>query len=248
VRGPGWPEVVVLVCGTGTEVGKTWVSAGLLRAWRESGRAVGARKPAQSFAPGEGPTDAEVLAAASGEDPGEVCPPERWLAVPMAPPMAAWVLGRPAPGVAELASLAWPAGLEVGLVETAGGVRAPQGHDGDVLDLARLVRPDWVLVVADAGLGTINHVRLTVDALASLDGRSGPVGLRVVLNRFDPGNRLHELNRRWLVERDRLGVRVADGPGLRALAEELACPPVGGSTPGRSDHRGPGSGPATPGD
>jgi dethiobiotin synthetase len=217
--------VVVLVCGTGTEVGKTWTSAQLLARWRAWGLAVAARKPAQSFGPGEGPTDAEVLAAASGEDPGEVCPRERWLAVPMAPPMAAEVLGVPPLGVGELAALDWPAGVEVGLVETAGGLRAPQGHDGDVLDLARLLRPDWVLLVADAGLGTINHVRLSLDALDGARGDGLAFGVRVVLNRFDPQVQLHELNRRWLVERDRLAVRVGDPAGLDQLASELAQQP-----------------------
>jgi dethiobiotin synthetase len=231
MRGPGWPGVVVLVCGTGTEVGKTWVSAQLLARWRARGLAVAARKPAQSFGPGEGPTDAEVLAAASGEDPGEVCPRERWLAVPMAPPMAAEVLGVRPLGVGDLAALHWPAGVEVGLVETAGGLRAPQGHDGDVLDLARLLRPDWVLLVAGAGLGTINHVRLCLDALDGARGDGLAFGVRVVLNRFDPGVQLHELNRRWLVERDRLAVRVGDPPGLDQLASELARLPADSSGP-----------------
>ena len=44
------PERVVLVCGTGTEVGKTWVCGRLLRELRDRGLSVSARKPAQSFA------------------------------------------------------------------------------------------------------------------------------------------------------------------------------------------------------
>ncbi|MBV8560261.1 MAG: AAA family ATPase, partial [Acidimicrobiia bacterium] len=56
------PERLVLVAGTGTEVGKTWVAARLAEALRARGTRVAARKPAQSFAPDEGPTDAEALA------------------------------------------------------------------------------------------------------------------------------------------------------------------------------------------
>ena len=71
------PAVLVVVAGTGTDVGKTWVGARLLEAWRAAGISVAARKPAQSFTPGSGLTDAEVLGGASGEDPATVCPPAR---------------------------------------------------------------------------------------------------------------------------------------------------------------------------
>ena len=89
------PERLVLVCGTGTEVGKTWVGARLLHALRDRGLTVSARKPAQSFDVDRnggrlaGPTDAEVLGAASGEDPDEVCRPSRSYRRAMAPPIAA---------------------------------------------------------------------------------------------------------------------------------------------------------------
>ncbi len=54
----------------------------------------------------------------------------------------------------------------MGLVETAGGVRSPLAADGDCLDYCAALDPDVVVLVADAGLGTINAVRLTLDALA----------------------------------------------------------------------------------
>lgn len=195
------PARLVLVAGTGTEIGKTWVACRLARALREAGAPVAARKPAQSHDPADGaPLDAELLAAATGEDPAAVCPPERTYPVAMAPPMAAEVLGRPVPTTAELAAaLAWPAGTEVGIVETAGGARSPQAADGDAVDLARLVGPDLVVLVADAGLGTIHAVRC---GAAALDG----MPLAVVLNRYDPGADLHRRNRSWLAERDRLPV------------------------------------------
>ena len=53
----------------------------------------------------------------------------------------------------------------MGLVETAGGVRSPQADDGDVRRHGRAVVPDAVVLVADAGLGTVNAVRLSVAAL-----------------------------------------------------------------------------------
>ncbi|HSP04712.1 MAG TPA: AAA family ATPase, partial [Acidimicrobiales bacterium] len=88
------PRLLVGVCGTATEVGKTWASARLIEVLVGDGRTVAARKPLQSFDPDDdAPTDAEVLAAATGETPHDVCPEPGWYPVPMAPPMAAAALG-----------------------------------------------------------------------------------------------------------------------------------------------------------
>ncbi len=186
-----------MVAGTGTDVGKTWVAARLLGMLREAGVRVAARKPAQSFAPDDDPLsrDAAVLGAASGETPEDVCPRHRWYEVAMAPPMAAELLGRPTFGIDDLmAEVRWPADrVEVGLVETAGGVRSPLACDGDGVSLCAALEPDLVVLVADAGLGTINAARLTAEALSTL-----PAPLVVVLNRFDPASELHLRNREWL--------------------------------------------------
>ncbi len=209
------PGRLVLVAGTGTDVGKTWVAARVLATLRAAGATVAARKPAQSFDPGDDPggLDSAVLGGASGETSETVCHPSRWYEVAMAPPMAADVLGRGRVTLADLVEeLAWPTqAVAVGLVETAGGVRSPQAHDGDVVALARLVAPDIVLLVADAGLGTLNSVRLSVDALPD----AAPVV--VVLNRYDEGNDLHVRNRRWLLQEDGLAVVTMPG-GEEALA------------------------------
>jgi dethiobiotin synthetase len=205
------PERLVLVTGTGTEVGKTWVACGLARALRERGLIVAARKPAQSYAAGDDPagTDAALLAEATGETAQLVCPQHRWYPVAMAPPMAADVLGRPAFTVADLVrELAWPVGVAVGLLECAGGVCSPLAADGDALALAAELQPERVVLVADAGLGTINAVRLAAAALAGWP-------LSVVLNRFDATLDLHQRNRAWLAEGDRLHV-VVDGADLVA--------------------------------
>lgn len=195
------PERLVGVAGTGTEVGKTWVTAAVARALRSDGLRVAARKPAQSFGPDD-ELDAAVLGAATGEPPETVCLPSRWYPVPMAPPMAAKALDRPAIEVADLvAELSWPAGIDVGFVETAGGVRSPIADDADCAAFLALVAPDVVLLVADAGLGTINLVRLSAEALDAAN-------LVVVLNRFDPADELHVANRAWLNERDGFVVAV----------------------------------------
>ena len=209
------PErVLLVVSGTGTGVGKTWVTARLLATLRAAGVPVAARKPAQSFHPGESPTDAEVLAAASGEDPRAVCPPHRWLPRAMAPPMAAAALGLPPFTIADLAGeLALPQEGVVA-VEGAGGARSPLADDGDTVDLARALGADAVLVVADAGLGTISATRLAVAAFA-------PLPVTVLLNRFDPSDELHAANLAWL--RERCGLDVLTDAA--ALAARLAPDP-----------------------
>jgi dethiobiotin synthetase len=206
------------VVGTGTDVGKTWVAAHILRDLRASGMHVAARKPAQSFEPDDDPAgrDAAVLGAASGEAPEQVCPPHRWYEVAMAPPMAAAMLGRPPFTIEDLASeLRWPSdAVEVGLVETAGGVRSPLAADGDAVSLCEELTPDLLVLVADAGLGTINAVRLTTEALRLIG-----VPLVVVLNRFDASVDLHVRNRSWLRSLDlgRVVTMPADGDELASL-------------------------------
>lgn len=207
------PERLVVVLGTGTGVGKTWVAAAVIEQVRARGVAVAGRKPVQSFVPGE-LTDAEILAWASGESAAEVCPRHRWYERPMAPPMAAESLGRPTFTIADLAGeLAWPTSVAVGVIEGAGGVRSPLAADGDAVDLLAAVAPDVVVLVAEAGLGTLNLVRMSLDAL-----KRWPV--LVYLNRFDPGDDLHRGNHSWLA-------RFVDTPVITDLRELVdSCCPV----------------------
>jgi dethiobiotin synthetase len=192
------PGQLVVVTGTGTEVGKTWVAATAAAALRQKGVTVAARKPVQSYEPGSGPTDAEMLAAATGEHPEEVCPPRRSYGVAMAPPMAADALGEPAFTIADLVTeLAWPTDTAIGFVEGAGGPRSPLASDGDTVDLCAALHPDLVILVADAGLGAINAVRLSAGALE-------PHPLVVFLNHYDEGTDLHRRNLEWLTERSGL--------------------------------------------
>lgn len=208
------PERLVLVVGTGTEVGKTWVACRLARALRRRGLIVAARKPAQSYDSDDdlSATDAAMLAHATGEHPAAVCPQHRWYPVAMAPPIAAEVLGRRAFTIADLVDeLAWPPAVGVGLVETAGGVRSPLAADGDSVALAATLRPHRVVLVAHAGLGTINDVRLSTAVLAG----AAPAPVSVVLNRFDAADDLHVRNLEWLAGVDALDV-VTDAADLVA--------------------------------
>jgi dethiobiotin synthetase len=208
------PDRLVVVAGTGTEVGKTWWTCAVARLLVADGVRVAARKPAQSFDPADAPEtrDASLLAAATADDPDAVCPPHRSYEVAMAPPMAAAALHRPPIRLADLvAELTWPGGVDVGFVETAGGLRSPIADDGDNLALAQALPEALVVVVADAGLGTINLVRLTVDALA---GRE----VAIALNRYDDGDDLHARNAAWLRDRDGLEVLTQPADAARYLS------------------------------
>lgn len=194
------PRRLVVVAGTATEIGKTWVSAALATELVEDHWAVEARKPAQSGGPDD-PSDADLLAAATEEASTTVCPPHRRYSVPMAPPMAAEATGLEPPTIGELVgevTASWGSrATDVGLVELAGGVASPAAADGDGADLAAALAPDAVVLVADAGLGTINAVRLSLARLAAMG-----LNAMVYLNRYDDGDDLHRRNRAWLADND----------------------------------------------
>jgi dethiobiotin synthetase len=114
--------------------------------------------------------------------------------------MAAALLGLPVFTIATLArevrtSLPADHSGMIVFVEGAGGARSPLADDGDSVALAHALTADRVVIVADAGLGTINAVRLTVAALSSWT----PI---VALNRYDEADELHSANRAWLTDRD----------------------------------------------
>jgi dethiobiotin synthetase len=211
--------MLVVCAGTHTEVGKTWVGAAVLADLRARGRTVAARKPAQSFDPDDGqPLDGDVLGDATGEGGDVVCPPARTYAVPMAPPMAAAVLGRPVPTLADLLDeLVWPEPeVDVAWLETVGGPRSPIGSDGDAVDVVAALDPRKVVLVADAGLGTINAVRLSLAPFQALGHE--PI---VLLNRFDPDDDLHRRNAAWLHD---LGIAAVLSAGAVAdLLDELSA-------------------------
>jgi dethiobiotin synthetase len=208
------PSLLIGVIGTNTEVGKTWVTAQLLATLKLRGARVAARKPVQSYSPDEIDTDAARLAGASGEEVSDICPAHRWYPIALAPPMAAHALGRGPVWMSEIIKeIRWPADVDIGFVETVGGVRSPLACDGDSLDLLNRLGVDRLLLVADAELGTINAVRLTLAAV-------GPTPTVVYLNRFDPDNRLHQLNRTWLIEQDKLTV-ITDVHSLAVAIEDV---------------------------
>jgi dethiobiotin synthetase len=159
---------IVVVSGTGTEIGKTVVTAAVATASMAAGLSVAVLKPAQTGV-GEGePGDAADVARLAG--PVTAVELARY-PDPLAPVTAARRAGLPAVGPTDIAEAAakLSAVHDVVLIEGAGGLLVRYDEEGATLaDAARLLSAG-VLLVAPAGLGTLNSVALTAEALAARD-------------------------------------------------------------------------------
>jgi dethiobiotin synthetase len=156
----------LFVTGTDTGVGKSVLSAALVAAMRTAGEPVAACKPVLTGLaepPEEGwPRDDELLAAAAGMDPADVTKLRFGPAV--SPHLAAQLAGEqidPVVLVEHAQSLAGD-GMTL-VVEGVGGLLVPLAERYCVRDLA-LALGLPVVVAARAGLGTISHTLLTLEA------------------------------------------------------------------------------------
>lgn len=156
---------VLVVTGTGTGVGKTVATAALACHARLAGLDVAVCKPVQT-----GTADGDDDLAEIGRQAGvtELYPGWRY-PEPLAPVAAAQRAGAALPTRADLLDLVRRADApgRLTLVEGAGGLLVEIGEGGVTLrDLAAdLAAP--VLIVVAAGLGTLNHTALTIEALAA---------------------------------------------------------------------------------
>jgi dethiobiotin synthetase len=156
---------VLLVSGTGTEIGKTAVTAAVAALAVDRGSSVAVVKPAQT---GIGPDDpgdlAEVVRLAPGVQTYEFARyPD-----PLSPEAAARRAGVDGLALDDVAARVRRLADEhdIVLVEGAGGLLVRYAADGWTLaDLARALDAP-VLVVVAAGLGTLNHTALTLEVLA----------------------------------------------------------------------------------
>ncbi|MGW7435597.1 dethiobiotin synthase [Streptomyces sp. NPDC054849] len=160
---------VLMVSGTGTEIGKTVVTSAIAAAAVTAGRSVAVLKPAQT---GVGPqergdaAEAVRLAGSSVTAVELARYPE-----PLAPDTAARRAGLPTLAPADIAEAArrLSEDHDLVLVEGAGGLLVRFDEAGHTLaDAARLLNAP-TLVVAPAGLGTLNSTTLTAEALRARD-------------------------------------------------------------------------------
>jgi dethiobiotin synthetase len=159
----------IFVTGTGTDVGKTFLSAALIRHWRAAGHAVGAFKPvASGFEPATAhASDAGVLLAALGRPISDIDTISPWrFAAPLSPDMAAAREGRTLDfdAVVEFCRRAATSADRV-LIEGVGGIMVPLDERHTVLDWMSALRLP-VLLVAGSYLGTISHTLTALRVLA----------------------------------------------------------------------------------
>ncbi|WP_283134035.1 dethiobiotin synthase [Rhizohabitans arisaemae] len=156
---------ILIVSGTDTGVGKTVVTAAIAALARARGADVAVVKPAQTGVGDDEPGDLDEISRLSGvTDLHEYARfPD-----PLSPAAAARESHRPPVSLAESASkiTELARSRRLVLVEGAGGLLVRFDEDGTtVADLARSLGAP-VLVVARAGLGTLNHTALTLEVLA----------------------------------------------------------------------------------
>lgn len=194
----------LFLAGTGTDVGKTYMAGLLVKKLHESGRRAGyfkaamsgnSRRPDGSLIPG----DALAVQRVSGipQSLESMCPYVYETAV--SPHLASRLEGNPVRlDVVERAYAAAAQAYDYVTVEGSGGILCPLRHDGERLFLEDVIHALHLpcLLVADAGLGTINSVVLTAFYMCEKQ-----IPLRGILfNRFHPGDVMEEDNLRMCEE------------------------------------------------
>lgn len=191
----------LFITGTGTDVGKTYVTALLAKKLKQDGLSVAYYKAAMSGnvrnAKGKLiPGDAVQVISTAGlvQSLSTVCPYVYEHAV--SPHLAAKLEGNSVDlssvvaGYAELC-----AHYDAVLMEGAGGILCPLRNDAEeklwTVDLIRDCHLNCLLV-ADAGLGAINAVGLSAYYMK----KHGIILRGLIFNRYEPGNLIHEDNRR----------------------------------------------------
>lgn len=177
----------IFITGTDTNIGKTVIAAGLAGALKNRGYRVGVMKPVQSGAASRNGSlysqDAEfVLSAVNGHEASDLnCPV--LLREPLAPSVAAKLDNKTID--VELIKKAYhdlEKSNDFVIVEGAGGIVVPLTPRFLISDLIRYLNIP-ALMVARAGLGTINHTVLTAEHAQ----RAGVSMLGVVINNFKGG-------------------------------------------------------------
>lgn len=190
----------LFITGTGTDVGKTYVTGLIVKKLKESGQNAAYYKAAMSGneygADGKLiPGDALHVKNASGitQSLEEMCPYIYEAAV--SPHLASRMEGNPVQmevvkkGFEEVC-----ARYDYVTMEGSGGILCPICFDEEKIQLEDVIKELGLssLIIADAGLGTINSVVLTVEYMRS---RNLPIK-GILFNHFHPGNVMEEDNLR----------------------------------------------------
>lgn len=185
------------ITATGTEVGKTYISALLVKTLREAGIDAGYYKPALSDAQSiEGklvPGDAAYVCETAGLDVDPASLVSYMYSTPVAPHLAARLEGQPAPNLATIERdfLRHRAEHETLIVEGCGGIICPLADEPPLMLSDVIKALDIPLViVTQSGLGALNAALLTV-AFA----RQEKMKIHgIIMNDYDELNPLHSDN------------------------------------------------------
>lgn len=189
----------LFVTGTGTDVGKTYVTALIAKLLRGAGVDAGYYKAAVSGisfdAGGRISSDATFVAETAGIDESHDQMVSRTYRAAVSPHLAARLEGGPVSMelIREGFAQACARHSHV-LMEGSGGIVCPLRHDEEAVILLDDVIRDLdlpVLLVADAGLGALNALATTTAYME----RAGLHAEGIVLNRFEVGNVMHKDNR-----------------------------------------------------
>lgn len=211
----------LFITGTGTDVGKTYVTALIVRRLYEAGFHAAYFKAAVSGNDRDTngnliPGDAQWVRQISGiPQPLEtMCPYIYETAV--SPHLASRLEGNPVS--LERVRMCYEqvcASHDYVTVEGSGGIVCPIRYDSQHILLEDIVKALQLpcLIAADAGLGTINHVVLTAEYLKN---RNIPVH-GIILNHFHPGDTMEEDNRFMCTELTGIPVLACVEDGAEAL-------------------------------
>jgi len=155
----------LLITGTGSGVGKTWVGCALARALRSSGKKVIALKPVETSCAGmpEEDEDGVLLAQAAGQS--QPLHAIFRLPEPVAPALASDRSGITIDFDALVLKIERYGGeAEYLLIEGVGGLLSPVTWEWNMVDVARALGASALVVAVDR-MGAINHTLLTLSAL-----------------------------------------------------------------------------------
>ena len=214
----------IFITGTGTDVGKTFVSALIVKKLKDNGLSAAYYKAAMSGnergADGKPvPGDALCVKKVSGigQPLDEMCPYIYEAAV--SPHLASRTEGNPvAMEEVKKGFLKVCQKYDFVTMEGSGGILCPIRFDGERILLEDVIKALHLscLLVADAGLGTINNVVLTTEYMRA---RDIPI-VGMIFNRFHPGDVMEEDNIRMCEELTGLKTLACVREGDRELSME----------------------------
>lgn len=176
----------LFITATDTDVGKTVIAGAIANYFLRRGLRVAVSKPIASGCvhrrEGLVSEDSEFLAScADARFPLDLICTQRYKE-PLAPAVAADRAKEPLDwGMIDRSLKMMARESDVMIVEGVGGIMVPLDREHTTLDLAKWLKLPTV-IVARAGLGTINHSLLTIEALR----RAGVAVVGVVINRYPP--------------------------------------------------------------